>query len=475
MKNSATIVIGIFALVIAFVAVYGLYNVNSPIQGKSDQVQVPNYTAQINSLTPQINSINNNMSSLSNLKGDISDIRGKLSDLETKINQAQQVAVVSAKPVIISGKAAYFPGEMLNIVAVGFGPQNVVQIQLLDNYGFAIMQKNVLADSGGRVVYNLQLPSNLVPGSFQVKLISGQLVASQSVAIEQSSPVSVSLSGLSYLFTAQTDKSVYQMGEQIEVYGIGVPNTTVTGILTSPSGTTLTAVTTVQKYGTYTMFISDSPPFETGIWSLTVKNQGLERIVYLTVQSGNFSPPTLTAQSSSIVYQAGDTIRVSGIGSPNTGVQGILTSPSGATLTDGTTAGPDGTYFLSYFVSSSFEKGNWHVTVSNDGQTRQVFIFIGPVSSSGGSFGFTAQADKTIYEKGDLIRISGTGPPYSSVNTVLTSPSGARYNGAATINFDGSYNIYYSTLPSFETGNWHITLTEGLQVRVISIFLEPNR
>ena len=472
MKKTAGVTLGILAFVMTGAVVYGIFTLNETIQAKPNQIQVSNYSAQIGSLQPQINSISNNVSSLNNLKGDISDIRGKLTDLESKISQAEQ-ASVPGKPVIVSGKSGYFPGDMLYVVAVGFEAQKAVQIQLLDNNGFVVIQEQTKSDTAGRVAYNLQLPNSLVPGSFQIKLISGQLIVSQPIAIISSSPVSVSSYGISYLFTAQTDKSVYLTGEQVEIYGIGVPNTTVTAILTSPSGATTTAVTTVQSYGTYIMFFTDSPPFETGVWSIKVKNQGLERTIYVIVQSGNYNPSTFTAQPSSIVYQAGDIISISGTGLPNTSVQGVLTSPSGLTFTASTTTRSDGTYTLSYFVSSSYEKGNWYITLSNQGQTRQVYIFIGPVSSSGGSFSFTAQTDKTIYKKGSLIKISGTGPPYASVITSLTSPSGKTYNGAATINFDGSYNISYSALPSFDTGNWHITLTEGVQVKVISIFLEP--
>lgn len=472
MNKAMGVSIGILAFVIAGAAVYGIFSLNETIQSKPNPIQVSNYSAAISSLQPQINSINNNMSSLNTLKGDISDIQGKLTDLESQLNQAQQ-ASVSIKPAILSGKSAYFPGDTLSVVAVGFESQKVVQIQLLDNNGYVVTQAQTQSDSSGRVLYDLQIPFNITPGSFQIKLVSGQNISSQPIAIISSSPVSVSSSGITYLFTAQTDKSVYQTGEQIEIYGIGIPNTTVTAILTSPSGVTSSAITTVQSYGTYVMFFSDSPPFETGVWSIIVKDQGLEKITYVTVQPGNYNPPTFTAQPSRIVYQAGDTISISGAGLPNTNVVGVLTSPSGFTFTSSTTTRSDGTYVLSYFVSSSYEKGNWYITLSNEGQTRLVYIFIGPVNSSGGSFSFTAQTDKTIYQKGDMIHISGTGPPYASINTALTSPSGKTYNGAATVNFDGSYNIAYSALPSFETGNWHITLTEGAQVNVISIFLEP--
>ena len=158
MKKSATVIIGLLAAVIVSAAVYELFNVNSAILGKSDQSQVSNYSAEIGSLKPQINSLSNNVSSLGSLKGDISDIRGKLSDLESKINQAQQVALASAKPVIILDKSIYLQGDVAYVIAVGLDPQKAVQVQLLDNYGYVIMQTQTRPDSTGRLTYNLSLP-----------------------------------------------------------------------------------------------------------------------------------------------------------------------------------------------------------------------------------------------------------------------------------------------------------------------------
>src|SRR5690348_3041052 len=117
MQKAAGVTIGILAFVIAGAAVYGVFSLNETIQSKPNPIQVSNYSAAIGSLQPQINSINNNMSSLSTLKGDISDIQGKLTDLESKISQAQQSTPI--KPVILSGKPAYFPGDTLNVVAIG--------------------------------------------------------------------------------------------------------------------------------------------------------------------------------------------------------------------------------------------------------------------------------------------------------------------------------------------------------------------
>src|SRR5437899_5385462 len=139
MKKYATAGIVILALVIGSATVYGLFNLNSIIMGKSDQSS-PNYTSALNSLKPQISSLSNNVSSLNSIKSDVLDIKGKLSDLETKINQAQQAASQSSRLVIILDRSVYLQGDTIFIIAVGLDPQKTAQVQLLDNNGYVVTQ-----------------------------------------------------------------------------------------------------------------------------------------------------------------------------------------------------------------------------------------------------------------------------------------------------------------------------------------------
>ena len=479
MKTIGTVAIGIVVLVLSTATIFTIYNVNPSIQNRPEQAQVSNYSAEIDTLKPQINSIKNNISSLSNnmssldsVKSDISDINGKLSALETKISQTQKTTT-STQPVMVVDRYPYSRGDIIHITSAGLDPKTTAYVQIVDSSGIVIMQRSTLTDFAGKVSFDFPLSFTIAPGNYEVRIVEGQKTSSQPITVT-GFPLSVTLSRISYLFTAQTDKTVYHPADIIEVLGVGSPNTNVEGILTSPSGTTLTSDTTVQPDGSYSLFYTDSKPFESGSWSVNIQNQGLSRIVYLTV-SGNPSSSVypFTAQSSKSVYQAGDLILVSGIGKPFTSVSSVLTSPSGLTFDAATTTDSDGTYLLSYDTASWYEKGNWIVSLSNQGQSRQVSIFIGLASPSSSNT-FTAQTDKTIFKKGDLIQISGTAKPFTNIGSIITSPSGAKYYGAAMANFDGSYNIDYSTSLSFETGNWHITLNNGGVTDVISIFVEPS-
>jgi len=471
MKKSVTAAITISLLAIATVAAYGAYTINSGILVKPNQeIQVSNYSAAIDTLKPQISSLSNNITSLGTVKSDISDIKGKLSDLETEISKAQQEAIASQKPVMILDRSTYFQGDTIHITAAGLDSQTTATMQVLDNTGFVVMHRDTSSDSSGRISFDFPLSLTLAPGDYTIRVIAGQSTVSQPISIISSGITYSSL----YQFTAHTDKGVYLSGDIIGVSGVGAPNTSVTGIITSPSGRTLMSHTTVQPDGTYNLLYADSSPYETGSWYITLTNQGFQRVVYFTVTA---NPPVIlysfTAQAGSNIYLVGNLIGVTGTAQPSTVVDAVLTSPSGLTYTDRTTASSSGSYAVTFSTAQGYETGNWFITLTNQGQSRQVSIFLESSSSSNGSDTFTAQTDKTIYVKGDQIQISGTTQSFTNVSSELTSPSGVRYNGAAMTNFDGSYNIIYVTSASFETGNWHITLHSGAMTQVLSIFLEP--
>ena len=491
-----TIAVVAIVMVVTVATVFSIYDTNLSIQSKPDQVQVTNYSAAIDSLNPQINAIKNNISSLNTLKpqissinssinslgtvkNDISDIKGKLSDLETKISQVQQATTTPPATAIavLLDRSSYFQGDIIHITATGVTPLSAVQVQIIDNSGFVTMYRETSSDSSGKLVFDFPLSTSITSGNYQVKLVSGQQAGSQPIIIMSSSYVNgVTLSGISYQFTAQTDKGVYQIGDTIEVSGVSLPNSSILGVLTSPSGKTLSSQTTVQSDGTYSLFYASSQPFETGTWHITLQNQGLTRIVYLTVvdSSSSLSYP-FTAQSFKEIYQPNDLIYVSGTAQPFSTVDSVLTSPSGSKYFATATTGSDGTYQVSYSTTPWYQTGNWFVTVTNQGQTREVSIFIetSTSSTSDSTNSFTAQTDKTIYQKGDQIQISGTAPAFSIISAVLMGPSGYTSSGTAMASFDGSYVMTYSTSPSFDTGNWHVTLQNLGLTKVVSIFLSP--
>ncbi|TLX83779.1 MAG: hypothetical protein E6K98_04265 [Thaumarchaeota archaeon] len=383
-KESITIIVGVLTLLAASAAVYEILTVNTQIQAKPEQTKVPDYSndlnslkTQIGSLNSQISSIDNNLSTLDTLKNSMTDVRAKLTDLQNNNNQVQQVATSTAQLTVVLDKSTYLPGATIKITAVGAEPLKVVQIQLLDSNEFIVTSSRTWADSTGRVSYDLQLSGSLLPGNYQLRLISGQQTDSQPVIIGSIGTSQYPTSIGSYPFTVQTDKAIYRTGDLIQVSGTGYPNTSVTGVMTSLSGNTYSAASTVQPDGSYTLFFLTSGSYEIGTSRITVNNLGQTRMLSIYVESGSSTGSyPFTAQIDKSTYTRGELIRVSGIGYPNTSVIGVMKGPTGNTYTVSTTVQSDGSYAMYYQTLQSYPTGTWRITMTNLQQSNVVYFLM---------------------------------------------------------------------------------------------------
>ncbi|GEM_PF-1212269 len=503
-RNYVYVIIGALALAMASAGVYGMLNVHliqaNPYSGKlpdytsqldslntqvnSISSQVDSLKSQVDSISSQVNSINDNITSLKMLKTNLADIHEKLADLQslntniadiqdklTNIaNKTSQVPSASYGKILVTlDKSIYAPGNTVHINAIGAQPLKAVQVQLLDSNGFVLMGQTTWADSTGSVLYGLQLSSVILPGQYQIKLTSDQTTGMQPMTVSTSS--SATSSG-SYTFTAQTDKGIYQGGDLIQITGIATPGSAVTATLQSASGMTLNSGATANSDGTYTIVFSTLSSYESGTWTIAITNLSQTKTLSIYLESaGSSNSNTFTAQTDKTSYHQGDLIRITGTAQPSTTITAVLTSPSQSTYSSSTTANSDGTYTIIFATSSSYTTGNWNVNVSNLGQSKIIYFTIG-TSNSSSSYPFTAQTDKSSYQRGDLVQISGSAQPSSTVNAVLVSPSGTTYNTSATANSNGNYVMFFSTFQSYPTGNWYAEVTNSGQTKILSFNLQ---
>lgn len=385
-RDYATITLGILTLLVTSGAVYGILTINTQIQAKPEQqLKIPDYTAELDSLKSQVDSINTQVGSMSNtlatldtLKSNVADMNGKLTDLETKASAVSQP--ISFTPTtslaVVLDKSSYLQTDAIQITAVGANPQKTVQIELLDNTGFVVLHKTTWSDSSGKVSYQMQLSTALPVGSYQVQVISDQQTGSQSISIVAASTSTSTPTG-SGSFTAKTDKSSYNNGDFIQIMGAGQAGTSITGVLTSPTGKTYSTATTIQSDGSYVMFFSPVQPYEIGNWSISVTNLGQTKSLTIYVGTGTSTgSTTLTAQTDKSIYHKGDFIQVTGTGQPNTSISGTLSSPSGVTHPQTTTVNADGTYSIIFSIPASYETGTWSVYVTNNSQSKTLSMYI---------------------------------------------------------------------------------------------------
>ena len=377
LRDYVIVTIGVLTLLVASAAVYEILTINTQIQAKPEQTKIPDYTAeldslksQISSMNSQINSISNNVAILDTLKNNVADIQVKLTDIENKASQIAQTTPSTVTLALVLDKSAYSPGDPIKITAVGASPVKSVQIELLDNDGFVLVHKDTWADSAGKISYSLQLPISILAGNYKVQIVSDQQTQSQSITIGAPSTSQTSTSS----FTAQTDKSVYQRGDLVQVSGTGTSGTSVNAVMTSPSGKTYTSTVTIQGDGSYVMIFSITSSDETGQWNIIATNLGQTKT--LSIYVGTASSSSFTAQTTKSVYPRGDLVEVTGTGSSGTSVTGVLSGPTGKTYNTSTTVRSDGSYVLIFSTISADVTGQWSITATNLGQTKTLSIYL---------------------------------------------------------------------------------------------------
>ena len=484
LRDYISITLGVLTLLIASGAVYGILTINSQIQAKPEQLNIPDYSNELNSLKSQINSMNSqinsmnyrlgsmndSLSTLGSMKNSLTDVSAKLIELEKNSNQISSSSVpvsYTGQLSVILDKSVYLSGDTINISAVGAIPLKAIQVQLIDGTGYMAVNSQTWADSSGKVSYSLKIPSQL-SGSYQVKLVSDQQSTSTPIIIQSSS---TSSSSSLYTLTAQTDKATYNANDLVKISGTGQPNTAVTGIFTSASGTTVTSGTSVNADGTWTMFFQVLASYESGTWTISLTNAGQTKTLSMYVEPGSSSSgtSTLTAQTDKTTYVSGDTIKVSGTGQPNTAVTGVLVSPTGKTYDSGSTVNSNGSYVVSFTSLQNYETGTWYVNINNSGQSKIITFYMQSTSSS---YTLTAQSTQSTYTRGALIQVTGTGQPNTTVNGVLSGPSGNTYSASTTAQSDGTYGLFFPTSSSYPAGSWTITVTNSAQSKTLYIFLQ---
>ncbi len=270
--------------------------------------------------------------------------------------------------------------------------------------------------------------------------------------------------------TISFDRTSYLPGQTAHITAIGADPLKVAQIqLLDSNGILVTSRSTwADSTGSINTDLALSSSLYPGSYQVKVVSDNSTGSNQLTVSTTNTTPTgsyLFTAQTDKGFYQSGDMIQISGMTKPASLVDAVMTSPSGKSFTSSTTSNSDGTYTISFSVLSYYESGPWNVIVNSLGQTRSISIYL--ESGGAGSYAFTASTDKTSYNPGDLIQVSGTAQPASTVNAVMTSPSGSTYSSSATAGTDGSYTTTFATTSSYPSGSWSIAATNLGQDKTI--------
>jgi len=293
------------------------------------------------------------------------------------------------------------------------------------------------------------------------------------IELEKSSnQVSSSGGQTSTLLSVILDKSVYLQGDTIKIAAVGsIPlKVTQVQLVDSTGYIVINSQTWADSAGKISSSLQISSSQSPGNYQVKLVSDQQATSTPIIIQSSTSSTTyAFTAQTDKASYNTNDLVQVSGTGQPNTAVTAVFTGPSGNTATSGATVNTDGTWTMFFKIIQSYETGTWTVTLTNAGQTKSLSIYIGTGSSST----FTAQTDKTTYNSGDTIQISGIAQPNTAVTGVLVSPTGKTYNSGSTVNSNGNYNVYFTNL-QYYVGTWSVTISNSGQSKTISFYMQSG-
>ena len=172
-----------------------------------------------------------------------------------------------------TSQTTYNSGDTITITGTG-QPNTAVTASLMSPTGKSYTSGATVSSNGSYTVYFTNLQYYEIGTWYVTVNNSGQ-----------SKIVTFSMqSGSSSTLTAQTAQSTYSRGAVIQVTGTGQPNTIVNEVLTSPTGSTYSASSTVQSDGTYSVFFQTSTSYPTGSWTITISNSSQSKTLYILLQ-----------------------------------------------------------------------------------------------------------------------------------------------------------------------------------------------
>ncbi|HXX06301.1 MAG TPA: hypothetical protein VEJ68_05740 [Candidatus Bathyarchaeia archaeon] len=206
--------------------------------------------------------------------------------------------------------------------------------------------------------------------------------------------------------------------------------------------------------------------------NLEGKNQG-QQIASFT--------PSLTFVLDKSSYLPGNTIQITAIGAipQNLIVIELLDSSQFVIMHQQAYADSAGKATYNMQLATALLPGNYVLKLTSGQQVSSQPI---QILSSGTSQSttptsnsiLTVQTDKSVYLTGEEIQVAGKAQPNTTVSSVMKSPTGVTYNSVTTADAGGLYNLFYSPLHPYETGQWSITVSNLTTTTTVYITIQQN-
>lgn len=206
--------------------------------------------------------------------------------------------------------------------------------------------------------------------------------------------------------------------------------------------------------------------------------QQLDELEKRPVVQQSVTPQIMTLDLDKSTYLQGDTVRITAFGiEPQKMVRIDLLDRDDFILVHREAwADSSGKVVYQLKLSSALLEGIYDVKMSSDKGTISEQIRVVATESADSvlvdNYVFTVKTNKSLYQPGDIVEVTGTGKPNSPVSATLTSPTGKTFTATSSTQSDGDFIIFFSTSSNFEDGRWYITTNHISKTIVVSITLD---
>jgi len=359
---------------------------------------------------------------------------------------------------VLVDRITYEPGQTVKVSGKGL-KNTLAQACLYTSAKQLVFCKSGIADSNGTYRIDLDIPLVISDGTYAVEASQGELRNSVLVTIKvtpKTPTIPVSTAGL----TIRTDKNEYAGGDMVRISGVGTANSRVVVTVISPTGENYQLTDEADSSGNYNVLFFTRSTDRSGEWKVTAKqdrNSATAQITFKLIGTTSSSSSTLTVRTDRDTYISGDIVRIFGKATPNTKVTVTVESPDNIrhVLTDN--ADVNGDYEVSFRTASTDRAGTWNVKAEQSGSTITITFQLRISTTTGG---LTLTTDKSTYDRGETVKVTGIGLLNKKVTVVFESPSGARVTFTDIADVNGNYDADLRTIPSDENGEWKITATQ---------------
>jgi len=388
-------------------------------------------------------------------------LRGKVIEREKTVAPPTiRPAPEPEKIEVFVDSTIYTPGQTIKVSGKGL-KNTLAQACLYTSAKLLVFCKSGTADSNGTYRIDLDVPLLTSDGTYTIEASQGELRTSALVTIKVAPKTPTIPTTPTTGLTIRTDKAEYNGGDMVRISGIGIANNRVVVTVTSPAGDNYQLSDDADSSGNYDVLFFTRSSDRSGEWKVTSKQDRNSATAHTTFKlltaTSSSSSSTLTVRTDRDTYNGGDIVRIFGKATPNTRVTVTLESPDNIRhiLTDN--ADTNGDYEVNFRTAPTDRAGTWNVNVEQNRNTVTITFQL-RISTTTGSL--TITLEKSTYDRGEMVKVTGIGLPNKKVTVVFEAPSGARVTFTDIADANGNYDVDFRTIQSDENGEWKVTATQ---------------